>query len=271
MGQIQKTTIASLLALMVVGGAGCGQPDDIEKVTGAVARTTSCSSMAVTDICVCTDPNFTGQCVGLDILTRYFMNLSTFPTLQGFNDKITSIKVGATARGKICADPGGNGNCGYLQAGQSIPNLSLGLGCFGGTLDFGWGAKCMNDNITSVRVDKDSFDCMNPGTSQATIFEDPNFNGGMHKPSGNSRDCVVLNQGSTVEYPNPFLNPIDGGEIGGGFGLNTDVISSVKLGPTTLVHLFADPNFTGTEFDVNADAPTLPSTIDNKTSSIIVF
>jgi hypothetical protein len=38
------------------------------------------------------------------------------------------------------------------------------------------------------------------------------------------------------------------------------------------VDLFADPNFTlSTLFEVRADMTTLPSTINDKTSSIIVF
>jgi hypothetical protein len=271
----EGSTIACAALAVVVSLAGCGRADGdgVEKITAAVMLT-ECTSFPATDICVCTDPDLTGSCMDLNGFTRYFMNLSTFPGLQQLNDKITSISVGALARGKICADPGGNGNCGDLQPGTVINDLSQGQGCPGHSCtsgaNFGWGCKCMNDNITSIRIDQDSFDCLNPGPEQASIFEDPNFNNGMHKPSLLSRDCVVLNLGNVKHYPNPFWNATDG-ETGGGYGLNTDVISSVKLGPGAMVDLYADPSFSGTLFQVRADAPTLPSSINDRTSSIVVF
>jgi hypothetical protein len=260
--------------VVALGIAGCEQPpgEGVEKVTSGLSFG-GCANIPNTDVCVCTGANGTGACADLNGIDRFFMNLSTAPGLTQFNDTITSISVGSLARGKICADPGGNGNCGYLPNNATFLDLGAGLGCPGHSctsgIDFGWGCKCMNNNITSIRIDQNTNDCSAPGPEQAAFFEDPNFNGGMQVPSGSSHDCVVLDLGSTTQYPNPFANAVDVFR-GGGFGLNTDVISSVKLGNGTLVQLFADPNFSGAMQMISTSTPTL-TTLNDKTSSITVF
>ena len=267
-----------VVGLAVFAVAGCESPpaEDVQKVTSNLVFG-NCN-IPETDICVCTDVNGTGQCGDLNGFQRYFMNLSTASGLTQFNDTITSIAVGSLARGKICADPGGSGNCGYLSAGQIIPDLGAGMGCPGHPcptgLDFGWGCKCMNNTITSIRVDQNSFECANPLMGQVSIFEDPNYNNGMHAPSANSKDCVVVNSGQLPGYPNAFLNANINSEQGGGFGLRTDVISSIKNGPSTFVHLFADPNFKGANILITnspAFLNALMPNLDDQTTSLSVF
>jgi hypothetical protein len=274
----QKVLVAiASIALMMAASCYAAPNDDVQAVRSAVSLPPGCVGLASTDICVCTDANLGGTCGALSSFTRFYMNLSTSSGNTAFNDTITSIKTGSQARGKICADPGGAGNCGYLDPSTTYADLGSGIGCAGHTCtsgtDFHWGCKCMNNTVTSIRVDPDSDNCASLAQYDAAIFEDPNYNSGMTKPSGTSRDCVVLHGDGTHGlhgYPNPFLNSTDG-ETGGGFGLNTDVISSVRLGSSAELALWADGNFTGTIAALYVSTPSLSSSINDKTSSIDFF
>jgi hypothetical protein len=278
-GMNDKKTLVGMAAVALMMTA-CGVPvDDVQDVQDvqevkAPVLVANCDSFPLTDVCVCTGANFTGTCADLSSLSRFFMNLSTASGLTQFNDTITSIKVGPVARGKICADPGGNGNCGYLQPGMVINDLGAGIGCPGHSCssgaDFGWGCKCMNNTVTSIRVDQDTDNCSSPSPGSCAIFEDPNFNNFMVRPFGTSHDCVVLHQNGTFGYPNPFGNPLSG-ESGGGYGLNTDVISSVMCGSNAVLAVFSDPAFTGTEFLLQGGTPSLPAVMNDKISSIHFF
>ena len=139
---------------------------------------------------------------------QVYMNLSTATGYTHLNNTIRSIRTGAWVRGKICADPGGHGNCGYLMPNTTYADLLFGQGCPGGLVNYGFGGRCMN-SISSFRVDLD-YSCSSPGPGQVSIFQDGNFNNNMVRPSVNTPDCVTLNAGGSLHYPNAAWNATSG-------------------------------------------------------------
>jgi hypothetical protein len=265
----RATLFRNLFFAIGLLSASCGRPPDELELVQSTLTYGNCTYSS-TDICFCTGASGSGTCGVVSTSTRFAMNLSTHPTLSSLNDQITSIKVGTQARGKICADPGGNGNCGYIDSSTNYDDLSFGTSCPGfacgsfGT-DFGWGCKCMNNNITSIRVDPLTA-CNSPNSGQVVICEDPNCNNNMIQPSGTSKDCVVLGAGT---YPD-YRGNASSGSSGGGYGLNTDVISSVRVTSGALLELYPNLSYGGTKYSTTADVTTLPGSIDDQTTSIKV-
>jgi hypothetical protein len=250
----------SMFALVVVVAVGCSAepaPDGVETVQRMIVAPGGCGAINDDATCTCNDPNFTGQCYVWRANLRFFMNLSLVP-YNGFNDRITSIFVGPAGRAKVCQNPGGAGSCrfyvGAPGTGTAVSNLFA--ECAGPGVPPG--TPCFNDSISSIRVDAQSDDCFAPPLSTAAIFEHPNFGG----------DCVLLRVGG---YPHPFWNHANQTTYdGGGYGLNTDVISSIKVGPFTQISLFHDPQYTGGAAFYTSDVAQLPGGVDNLTSSILV-
>jgi hypothetical protein len=250
------TNLIRLMTIMVgVAGIGCAEENtDVETKSSELGS--YCGTMAADQVCVCTDANGAGTCDILTMQTRFYANLSTFhdasKDLRFLNDTISSIKVGSNVNAWVCDDIAWNGHCNHVFAGQTATNLSVNC----------WGAVCMNDSITSIRLDPTSYDCLNPGTNQVSIFIDPNLTG----------DCVVLDPGSYAQFDvNP--NPLSG-YTGGGFGMKNDSISSVKTG--ALRHLTgynninfqpAPPNVFSTA--VSHEYRTMPGWNDVITSLVV--
>jgi len=256
--------LGGVLSVLSLGCDG-GTQDGLEERTSFVTVPGGGCGGTIPDnaVCGCTNPNMTGLCHTFTHDTRFYMNLSLAP-FTSFNDSITSIFVGPSAQAKLCQNPGGAGTC-TIQHGP-FTNMDMSIGVPGDCTDFPW--KCnFNDQITTIRVDNLSdMGCQNPGAGQVAIFEDLNFN--QNSPN---RDCVILDIG---EYDNPFKNPtVEGVFTGGGYGLNTDVVTSVKLGPNTTADLFADPNLGGAHVHIatsTADLRTLTPNLNDQMSSITV-
>ena len=124
----------------------------------------------------------------------------------------------------------------------------------------------------SVGTCKKPVDDLEECGRQVAVFEDPNFNNNMAFPRGQSRDCVVLRGGEPF-YPNHTGNPTKE-QRGGAYGLNTDVITSVRVGPSGTIQLFEHPNFTGASILLTSNAPNLSllsPNLNDKTSSIRVL
>jgi hypothetical protein len=256
---LRDSITLATLALSLSMAIGCGQAPDEDVTTVSSALTYgNCPPFTDDQICACTDPSGRGECRVLGLGTRFYANISTITDLMPLNDKITSISVGANVRGKICMHPGWDGSCGFLQQGRTYDNMSLGRGCPNGTQDLGWGFNCLNDTVSSIRVDPVSLSCGAPPPGFASIAENT-FLGG---------DCVVLPKG---QYLHPYTNPTSG-VTGGAFGLQTDRITSVTTATGTSISLFADPNFAGRTATFNGFTPDLrPAGMDDITSSINVF
>jgi hypothetical protein len=251
--------------VLAAGASACGAIGDdeggSEDVTahkaGLVAARGNCQAFADDAICACTNTEFLGTCKIFGRDTRFFMNLSLAPH-QAFNDTISSVIIGPGAKAKFCQHPGGAGTCKIepgVPGGHAVFSISAfsAAGLWPGGLD---------NQISSIRIDGINDDCQNPGPAQAAIFEDPHFN----NFGSSTRDCVVLDVGT---YPHPFKNA-SVGTSGGGYGLNTDVITSVLSGGVW-VKIFEHPDFNGLSAVTNADLRNLSSLgMDDKTSSIIV-
>ena len=242
----------------VIGGAiliviGCAQDPDEGALTGTkdVTQITSslvtgwgnCPPFATNAVCACTDDNMLGTCGIFDINTRFYMNLSLSP-YSSWNDVISSLVVGPAAKTKLCQNAGGAGSC-KIQYGSG-PN-GYGVSSLTEFWNvFGWPK--LNDAISTLRVDNATDGaCQNPGANQVAIFDDINYN------AGTAGDCVILDVGT---YNNPFTNPTSG-YSGGGYGLNNDVISSIKVGSGAGVNLFVDFNLTGSELSTTTSIPDL--------------
>ncbi len=205
--------------VICLAAVGCGnERDDVEVKQGDLIGYGNCPPFNVDQACACTDPNGNGQCAVLTPATRFYANLSTFtnPDIRFLNDHITSISVGPNASLMVCKDPGYTGFCGRIGAGTIINNLHEGLGCPFGFRNFGFSNVCMDDTITSIRLDPTSYNCQAPGANQTSIFLDPNFTG----------DCVVLDVGTYRAFDrNPPLS-----FVLGAYGLKNRSISSLKNG-----------------------------------------
>jgi hypothetical protein len=263
-GQAMKIHSIAFAFLTIATQGGCGDIGDVDPDNARVTVINSlltygaCPPFTDDQVCACTNPNGTGVCGILDLNTRFYANISIHPTLGSLNDNISSISVGSNVKGKICANPGWDGSCGFLIPGRTYGNLSRTQGCPLGGPDVGWGFNCMDDTITSIRVDPLSMSCVTPPAGFAAIAEGLSM----------SADCVVLPVG---DYMHPAVNP-SVGVTGGGFGLKTDTITSVATGAGTTIQLFEHANLTGFNASFSAaDYDLRDNGINDKTSSIHVF
>ena len=92
----------------------------------------------------------------------------------------------------------------------------------------------------------------------------------MVRPSVNTPDCVTLNAGGSLHYPNAAWNATSG-QTGGGFGLRDNDISSIKVGSGATIQIFYGTSFGGTSSPFTVDVPLLMGGADNQISSIKVF
>jgi hypothetical protein len=258
---MEKTTLIGIgvaLALSIGAGA-CGAIDDGAVVEAVPAALTdglgNCPDFPETAMCACQGSSFTGSCMIFTHETRFYMNLSLAPH-QAFNDAISSFIIGPAAKVKFCQHPGGAGTC-VIQPGAPGAFATSDIASLSGAGRWPGG---MDNQITSIRIDGINDDCQHPGPGQAAVFEDPNFN------FWSTRDCVVLDVGT---YPHPFKSA-SSGHSGGGYGLNTDVITSVKSGGAWIA-LYADPDFNGGVAATTAEIANLGGmNMNDKTSSIRV-
>ena len=211
------------------------QADEVQVVQSALIQAPGCGQVATNSACVCTNPGFGGTCTNLTNTTRFYMDLRPF----AMNDNISSIWIGPDAKARFCADLGMGGFCISQSGGppSGYVNSDLGNGCFLGGCQCGdefcdW--CCLNNLITSIRVDNLTDNCQFPATNQIALFSDINYGG----------DCVLLTAGN---YPNPWANPTSG-QTGGGFGLADNTVSSLKNGfpvKTANKSIYEHPNFGG--------------------------
>jgi hypothetical protein len=221
-------------ALAAAGSAGCGteeeataEPPVATAESGLISVWGNCPAFANDVVCVCQDIGFGGSCLLLPPSQRFFMNLSLAP-LTAWNDHISSLVVGPSAKAKFCTNAGGQGTC-HIQAGIGPNGFAI-----SDLRSPPWGGN-WNDQISTIRVDGLFDDCQNPSSTQIAIFDDANFN------AGTAGDCVLMK--AAGEYP-AFDQNSSIGQTGGGYGLNTYDISSVKSGG--MRYTFWDgPNFTG--------------------------
>jgi hypothetical protein len=236
------------------------QASDIQVVQSALIQAPGCGQVATNSACVCTDPFFNGTCTNLTNTTRFYMDLRPF----SMNDNISSVWIGPDAKARFCGDLGMGGFCVSQSGGppSGYVNSDLGNGCdLCHCGDEGCNWCCLNNLITSIRVDNLTDNCQSPGSNQLSLFTDINFGG----------DCVVLPVG---QYPNPWANPTSG-QTGGGFGLADNTASSLKSGPGPFLvkSIYADPNFGGAVYSVfgGTSVSNLGTVgLDNLTSSVNV-
>jgi hypothetical protein len=138
----------------------------------------------------------------------------TFPGLGGWDDRISSIEVGANSSVRICTNPEWQGSCTYLETG--CHNLS-------GTF---------NNSISSIRIDRTSEACwtgQTPATTRTVYLYE-------HANTPGSGDCTARSVNVGVYTIPSYWNA-------GEMGLRNDSLSSVRLGPDTTVVLYRHPSF----------------------------
>jgi hypothetical protein len=210
----------------------CGTEEGVVGTRSALTSYGNCGTFNDDQVCICSAPNGAGTCAVLSLTTRFYANLGTVPNLPNFNDKVESMRLGATVKARLCYDQGWYGPCVNATAGQIYRDFSQTRGCprppDGGWDDVGWGNTCMHGSTTAIRLDPVSYNCFAPGAQQISIFQDINFGG----------DCVVLDPGS---YADPIANPTSGFS-GGGFGMRGDSISSYIDGANASINFYRDVN-----------------------------
>lgn len=207
--------------LCLLGGlltVSCGS-DDVESAGAAISAITvgNCSAVGADQVCVCTSPNFLGQCAVLNGGVHFY----PMPATIGLpNDSIASILTGSGVRARYCVDDQMRNTCATLG-----PNAQL---------------KTMTGNpgpgsISSMRIDRVSDVCASPGARQVSVFSGNNFTG----------DCAVLTlpAGMTeADFPNT-TSPSDANGLNGSFGLPNDSVSSIIVGSGVRAALFANAGF----------------------------
>jgi len=228
-----------------------GAADELAVVQGRVtAGWGNCGAFPDNAMCACTNANYLGQCMIFNNTTRFYMDLSKAP-YTALNDTITSLVVGPAAKVKVAQHPGMAGMfrlySGSGPNGFGVPNLGIPI-------------PSLDNQISSIRVDNASDDCLNPGPGQAAIFNDINYS------LTNAGNCVLLHVG---RYTNPLLNAMTGQEDGG-FGMNDNVISSLTTSGASIM-LWDQNYFKGAHMCFSSSTPDLRTVgFDDRASSIKV-
>ncbi len=215
----------------------------------------NCGTFSEDEICVCENTSGGGSCRVLgwsgsgDLQQRNWGSIGSSPdgTLAYLNDRITSYKAGSGVSAMFCESSGFGGNCmGTATMGSTVDDLNFDS-TNNDNCQFFFGHDCLNNKITSIRMDDIDVGCMDPPQGFATIFTATNYSG----------TCTVIPIGNFYRYDtnNYFVT------TGGAFGLPDDSISSIKVGANTKVYLFNDPLPTSDPGYPDWDWSPLPKTI----------